>query len=375
MKKFLASLLALSMTASLAAPAFASKSGAIVGDSTVEDVTFTVTVPSTLNFALDPGQTSLGPSQISDTSFSMSNSSEFATLAAFYIDVNTVDGVEIAQDSAMTGYADLTATAKKLSFGVIAAASDNGVADNRAITYNAANPDSIKQVVVTPDNASTVDVDESRNGLDFGIILAGTKVAIDGEITDGTTVTTDNATDLHASFQFFSKMNSYADWNDGDVTVSGVYLLAALNPKTLEVVGDDPGPAVPSKIVTGTTGLVTAATTLPAAPTASTPATPPPVGFGGTAIDGGGTATSSDVYPIVKASATDLKIPFYAGEGVTISSVGVGSAWPATDWSYSEEDAEFTLPGAKIKSMGSTGTVVIKIVADGVTYNLNLSLS
>jgi len=213
--------------------------GDLVGEGTVEDYVFTITVPTNLDFALDPAQESLGPSQISNVDFSFESTSNFATLIAFYLKVVTADGVTLLDDSEMDGYALFSASEKELSFGAIVAKTDDGT----DIVYDEDNDDSIIAAAKTDGK------------FEFGIVLAGKGVELDGTIDEDLL----NTADMNASFQFYSRMNAYADWQDDDVSLSGVYMLAAVNPATLKL----------GVIEADTTGLVNV--TLPSV----TPPAPP----------------------------------------------------------------------------------------------------
>jgi hypothetical protein len=306
-KRIFAMLLTVSMIMSMASSAFAVEIGDTEGAGTLENVTLTVTVPTSLDFALDPAQTTAGPSQISNTDFSFSNTSDFATLVAFYLDVELADDVTMMADSAMTDYAAFSASDKELSFGAIAAKTDDGAASNRAVVYDNANTASI--------------VEAASDNLEFGMVLAGTKVSLTG-------VAGANTADLHASFQFYSKMNAYADWQDDDVKLSGVYMLAAVNPATLKISGTT---------VTATTGLVGVAL-----PTAVPPA--PPYGFqtstamsaidnsGSVAYGTGGTpfaGYAEFAYTTAQATAGTAEIPF-AFNGASVTGVYYGAVGAAS---------------------------------------------
>ena len=348
-KKFIASLLVVCLLLSLSGPAFAITLNEIEGNSTMQDAVITVTVPTNLDFALDPAQTTLGPSQISNVSYSFENTAAFATLVAFYLDVNIAEDADgpvatLKPDDEMTDYAKMTATAKELSFGAIAAKTDDGT----TVTYASA----------TNASATTAVVAAEADGLEFGLMLAGTQVALDG--TTGT-----NTANLNASFQFFSRMNAFADWQPGDVSVSGVYMLAAVPPATLTI---DPG----DMIVADTTGLVdkTSDAGFPARPTAVTTSTP---GFYGDSL--GSSATESVNISHTKSSGTDIVVKFYAGEDVSITSVRSATAWSPSDYTYNQSAKTITLKASKFSGASTMGLVVVKIVAGGVTYNVNLILS
>jgi len=213
-KRITALFLALCLITVMSTSAFAREAGYIDGDSSVQSYIITVVVPTNIDFALDPSQVTFGDSQIAAVDIEFENESEFATLIAIYLDVVAGDDVTIVESNDIEDtYHELTATDKELSFGILAAAEYDDGED--------------EWVYDTENDKSIIEADDGE--LDFGFVVAGKKVTSDGTLApDG-----DNDDDLSAAFQFYSIMNAYADWKDGDVSVSGVYLLAAVNSKSL----------------------------------------------------------------------------------------------------------------------------------------------
>jgi len=348
-RKFIAVLLTICLIMSMAMPVMAYDSDDIAGDSTLQNVVFSVTVPTDLDFALDPAQITDGPSQISNVDFKFENTSTFATLVAFYLDIETADDVELKLDAAMDDFALFTASDKELSFGAIVAKTDDG----SDVEYDEDNSDSI------------VEPNVSTGKLEFGMVLAGTHVKIDGTATDPTAAAS-NTDDLNASFQFFSRMNAYANWKPDDVKVSGVYLLVAVNPKTLEG----------GVIEANTTGLVKGG--LPVV-------IPPAVGFmegtGLSNIKGGFTHANG----VIVSGTADFEFDEADGDGKIIPFRFLGT--DITQFFYSEDNVIFgvrtyfakdaggvKLDGAFWDTLGAGDYVLGIALDDGTTWLVYLTV-
>jgi hypothetical protein len=355
MKRFLAFLLTVCLVMSLTTVVFANETGIIEGDVDVESYVFTVDVPMDLDFIFDPAQVSRGPSQISNVDFDFTNTSEFATLIAFYLDIEVADGVALKADSAMDDFALFSASDKELSFGIIAAKEYDDGEDE--FVYDENNADSIVEV----------DILSSGDGyLEFGLVMAGTHVSIAGVVDkDGA-----NEANMVASFQFFSRMNAYALWKADDISVSGLYLLAAVNPATLALSG--------GVLEADTTGLVNVAL----------PSVVPPFGF----VQSGALISNVDNTPFVHANGdtisgkadfdldegdADGKIIPFAFDGKTLAAV----YFSEDDISYADATATFEQVPSGIELQAAWDATpagpffLFIILSDGSAWQLSMTIN
>jgi len=229
MKKLVAIFVVIVLALSLAAPALASNTGEIIGDTTVENVVLEITVPTNLPLALDPLATK-GTTQVVQTPINLINRTEEAkVLTAFYLDAELADGVTFVAAATLDATRfNIDKDAKNIHLGVMAA---------KAIS-SAGVPDFTDGVTVP--FAGTTDI-----SVQYGFI-------IDAQTPEVTGTNPEPAVPGRDAFTFFGLMEAYADWQADDVTVTGVYLLRAISTQTVVTTVDD------------TVGLVTAG--LPARP-------------------------------------------------------------------------------------------------------------
>jgi|GEM_PF-3343632 len=210
-KNFLAMLVALSLVFGLAVPVMG-QTGNVGGGSTVDSPVLEVDVPTNLAFAFNP----LAETQVTESNFRITNGTEDAqVLVAFYLELELANGVKLATPGELIENDDnfkLTATAKELAFGIIAASAGTpgGVEDDE-VAYDNENADSI--VWFEEEVATSGDVEGIF--LEFGFVLEAA-----------------TAGDVDTWFSFYGELNAYAPWTDDDVKVSGVYLVTALSTKT-----------------------------------------------------------------------------------------------------------------------------------------------
>lgn len=201
----------------------AAETGSIGGTSTVTDVTIEVTLPTSLDFAIDPLELdSIEGSQISDVTYLMVNKTLAPVRVGFEIETTLDTGVTLVSDPTTLKKDDITATEKNLYFGALGA---SGITAAGNFADDAA--------------GTTAAFDAKKNTL----VPFGTdgKVSIAWALSPAKDTNTDKAPDTladgnkgMAAFQFFGEMNTYAAWKAGDVKVTGKYTLTALRASTFD---------------------------------------------------------------------------------------------------------------------------------------------
>lgn len=240
MKKVIAVALSALIATSLATPVTAAetaKTGNVTGETSVENVVLNVEIPTVLKMALDPivtygtSNSALGvsSSQFVTKAFDIVNNTKGAdVLAAYYL------GISLPNGATLLGMSDVTASNKHLELGASSKVISVGVIASKAAVLGASKTefDDSKKDSIREFNPTTKD-------LNFGL-----KVPALG--ASGTP---------KASFSFYGAMNAYADWQDDDVIIDGVYVLQPLSSKTTVTTE------------TNATALLGASSPLPAKPT------------------------------------------------------------------------------------------------------------
>jgi hypothetical protein len=360
-RSVLSFVLAIALALGAATPALANESGNISGDSEVKQVVIKATVPTSLSFGIDPlsitsDTNSPEDNQIANQNYQMINkTTEAAIAASFFLTADLADGVKLfaADDSTNVKPEDLSASDKNLSFGVLTA---------KEVTTDTTTPGSVKIVGTT-----VYDKDLANGLVSFGgtDIAAGvetkTSEAAFGFMLEKAQSATELATTSHGigSFQFYGKMNSYADWQPNDVKVKGVYSLLALSAATVANVGTPIG--------------------LNMIPNAKLPGKPDVPAYTNPGFIVGGNTQSTASATVSIAASSDTTIPFYAGEGANLSAatLRVGSTiLPSSDF-------ELTTAGLVLKSgsgsnfgaLGIVGTYTLYLGLGGQTYTVNLTMT
>ena len=197
MKKLIAIALMAVFVLSFAVPALAVD---LVIDTEVEDIALTVTVPVSLTIGLNPLAQGTGatPPQVVQTPINIVNTStDVSAFVGFYLDLEIADDVDYDEISNISGNFAITASSKKIGLGIIAAKSLGPV------VFDDGNPDSI------------VEFDDTDLDLAFGFTL--------DQATGSAPAT---------AFAFYGVMNAYAEWEEDDIIVTGVYVLKALSTQT-----------------------------------------------------------------------------------------------------------------------------------------------
>ena len=129
-KSVTAFVLTLMLIAAFPAAAFA-ESGTITGDSTVDNVTVNVILPTNLNFALDPlGLDTTGENQIATQDFFFVNQTFAPVKVSVAISAATSGGAVLVTTTGGLKLDDTSVTAKNLYFGALGA---TGLTDRKSV--------------------------------------------------------------------------------------------------------------------------------------------------------------------------------------------------------------------------------------------------
>jgi len=317
------------------------QSDTLEGEGTVEEVSFKVVVPTDLAFAIDPFELTASAtsgvtnSQIIGGDYKFLNKTIAPVKIGFNFTMTDKNGgasgvALVADPSAELSPDDDTVTTKKAYLAVIGAKS---VDDNTV-----ANP----QYDITSDGTLVPFSTDGKASTAF--VLANS--------TDGTNVAA--GTVGVASFTFYGVLNSYAKWEDKDITISADYTLTALRPTTYTTLA----------------GTAKGVNQLPAAVTA--------VGFTG-ALFNSANALESKPFNISKAGSGDVTVPFYLGTGsgaltVTGMTTGSGTAY-TVNTDYTSTGGVITIKSARaatFRALAQDATTTTKItLSNGKTYILN----
>lgn len=320
-------------------------SAQVTGESTLHDIILNVIVPTELDFELNPFQIGITPidsdterydSQLTGTEFEIVNAtSGVPVFVGFELQVEGDNGAAFVADRAELNRDDVNETAKNIFFAALAANSaGNFVADNVVTTGNvkvATMSDAMVPFDITDDEDPTGDVVAN-----FAFSLAPP-------------IDTDNA---KTEFRFYAEMNTHAEWQAGDVTVTGVYNLAALRAATASDIE-----------------LTNDGHRLIASADDDSSSNDEPWGTPITAT------TTLNAVPMWNASAP-LQLQFPAGTPgparTSTNIAGLDNPWPNTrdggttiDWSYNQENGRFEL-----SRIANSGTQQIVRIGD-ITVTIN----
>jgi len=316
--KTLAVLLAvLLILATIPAAAFAEDqepTGTIPGGSTVDSVTLNVVLPTNLNFALDPLELNVtSGSQIATTDYFIINQTAAPVKASFEITATLTEEVTLVDDVEELDKDDTSATDKKIYFGALGA---TGITVNDLeFGYEfGSGTDPEGSYDATAGTLVPFSVDEKKATIEFALNKA-TKEETESE-GEADTLAADNKG--VAAFQFYGELNTYADWQANDITVSGAYTLIPLRASTYEMYTTE------GVFIEG--GLNQLKQPEPAEI---------PVGFMGE----GSTLTSVNLGEVSTASTTNIVIPFYFGDATGINLL-LPSGSPANTGHYQVIPAE-----------------------------------
>lgn len=344
-KSVMAFVLTLLLIASFPAAAFA-ESGTIDGDSTVDNVTVNVILPTNLNFALDPlGLDTTGDNQIATQDFFFVNQTFAPVKVSLDITAETSGGAILVSTTGGLSLDDTSVTDKELYFGALGATGLTGTAISSVYTvdpdttyvdvfggtdapqgaYASVSPSAATLIAFTPNTDGTTGAAVISFALDKAIESETTEGAIDSIATDNKGV---------AAFQFYSQLNTYADWEANDITVSGTYTLTPLRDTTYS--GYD-----------YIDGSLNQLETAPPAPTT----------FSVTVEnDGNGTATASAVTAA-------------AGDTVTLSATPdtyyTFDSWETTPSSLTITSNTFTMPAENVTVKANFASSVDVTLTDG----------
>lgn len=339
--------------------------GTIEGDSTVETVVINVVLPSDLDFALDPlGLDVTGDSQIATANYFFLNQTFAPVRVELDVTVTAANEAELAATtSAITGQSDPGVTDKLIYFGALGAtdlsttitATDAAiVTTDSAISYPAyfGGDDAPTGVYPTGTAISEtlVPVVPGAGGTTGSAVIGfALAAAVESSTTPDAIESLAANNDGVAAFQFYAQLNTYADWQAGDVSVTGNYTLVPLRGETYDTYHAEE------------VGLNQYIVTEPE------PEEPEAVGFIGKDDP---TEMSINVADITSGSA--LVIPFNFGEN-TLTRINMQSGTQvATDqYTVGTSDITFTASRATALKGISASTYYTVILSDSSQYTIN----
>jgi uncharacterized protein YjdB len=230
-KAFSAMLAVLLLAVSLPVASFAaSDNQSITGDSTVDDVTLEVTVPMNLNFALDPLELNVtSGSQVATADYFFVNRTAAPVKVAVNLTAVVTNGAVLVDDPDTLSPYDTEVTTKEIYFAALGATSItvNDLDFDYVTTEGAIAPAGTYDA--TSSALTYFDSADKKANIAFALDKA-TNVETDGTPTTGAALALNDKG--AATFQFFSKMNTYADWQPNDIKITGNYTLTALSATT-----------------------------------------------------------------------------------------------------------------------------------------------
>jgi hypothetical protein len=313
-------------------------SGAIVGDSTVNNVVFVVVVPANIDFAIDPFElgTSIGGGQITGASYPFINKTIAPVKIALNFEADLTGGggdAALVDDPAALSPDDDTVTAKKLYFAALGA---KEISDNTATT-------------VTFDKE---DVPETLAPFS----AAGKTAAMSFVLKAGNGSAPASGTGGVAAFTFYGVLNSYADWQDGDVSVEAAYTLSALRPDTYTTLSDSAVGVNQIATAPGGGNVITADITLAATGTSGAP----------NSADIGKTVANTNGFTIL-LSAKPASISGVTRQNNTSANV---TELTASQYTYDAASGVLAIAPGVTPSAASaaTGTTLVIATASGTYY-------
>ncbi len=361
--KTLAALLAvLVLVISLPITAFADQTtNTITGDSTVDDVTPSVVVPMNLDFALDPLELNvISGSQVATTDYFFINKTKTPVKVAVDLTLSTTSSsVTVIGDPSTLSPYDTEVTTKDIYFAALGATGITGGAISFTTTSGS--------ITAKGTYSSTSAALAAFNTTDKKASLA---FALD-KATD--TDTTGAALAINnkgvAAFQFYAKMNTYADWKDGDISIGGAYTLTALSATTYKNYTDNS-----SYITDGFNQLKTAKPVTAIAVTSSAI----------TMVNGDTMQMTADITP---ANATNKTVTWSVENGSGSATITTGGALTATgvgtvtvkatanDGSSVVGTQEITITAATVAVTGITVTASAISVNNGSTLQMTANVA
>lgn len=326
--------------------------GTIGGDSNVIDVTLNVLLPTNLDFALDPLGLGSQDNQVSPADYFFVNMT-FAPVKVALDITATASGGAVLVSSPDTLEPDNPAvTDKEIYFAALGAGGVSGEAIS--VTTTSAVITSSSGIYDYTSSAATRVAFTPSSGGATGSAVIGFAL---GAATESST-TPDAIEALATSnggvavFQFFGSLNTYADWQANDLTVSGAYTLTPLRTTTYS---DYTG-----EFVAGSLNQIEM--------TPAAPAEPDPVGFIG------------EVDPTVKSitiasiSGTQLVIPFNLGSETVASIKSASGTTVATD-QYTVDAVNKTITYSETRTTAlknlTVSTYNTITLSGGGTYTIN----
>lgn len=375
----LAFILTLLLIAAFPAAAFAETAdeGTIGGGSEIVDVTLNVLLPTNLNFSLDPFGVESEENQVDPTTDYFFVNQTFAPVKVeLGITANLSGSAVLVGSESDVSPDDPTAILKKIYFAALGAKETTGesiyVVDEDT-TSSAVFTSTSAVYDYTSAAATRVPFAPSGDGTASGsaVIAFALGAAEESTVTDGAvSALADNDAGV-AAFQFYAAMNTYAEWADDDIKVSGAYTLTPLRTTTYTGYADDiiaeslnqleTAPPVPPE-PTYTGPYFTSGTAQPAASPAGI------LTFTGTPLE-----ITADALPL----PLDLN-------GETITSIGVGTVAGTSTLTftvttdYTITDDVITLTTSRMSTLNgiaSGSNRYINIVVDGTTYAILLHQS
>lgn len=206
----------------------ATDGGTITGDSSVDDVTLKVIVPTSLDFALDPLELNVtSGSQVATTSYIFVNKTAAPVKITVGLTAEPAEDVTLVDDPDTLSPYDTEVTDKKIFFAALGA---TGIAED-AIDFAFDDESEAPEISYSDDTSPKIPFKSSTKKANIAFALdKAADVETDGTPGDDAALA-DDAKGV-AAFQFFSKLNTYAEWEDNDIDVSGAYKLIALSATT-----------------------------------------------------------------------------------------------------------------------------------------------
>lgn len=338
-------------------------SGTITGDSTVDNVIVEVILPTSLDFALDPlGLDTTGDNQIATQDFFFVNQTFAPVKVSVDITAETSGGAVLVATTGGLSLDDTSVTDKELYFGALGATGLTGASittTTAGVSYSAifgsTTGPAASYATVSAVADTLVTLTPSSDGTTGAAVLSfALDKAVESSTTPGSIESLAAADAGVAAFQFYSQLNTYAEWEDNDISVSGTYTLIPLRDTTYS--GYD--------YIDGSLNQLV--------PEVVTPPTPPTPYGGITGFIVGTDTTGTTIAAITssKASATNITIPFYFN-GKTITSLTMNP--PATP--YALPVAEYAISGDNLIVKKDVGTYTFRTVSTTGNKTMVLTLS
>jgi len=343
-------------------------SGTISGSSTVDTVVVNVILPTSLNFALDPlGLDTTGDNQIATQDFFFVNQTFAPVKISIDIDAETSGGAVLVSTTGGLSLDDTSVTDKDLYFGALGATGLTGAsitATTVGVSYSAifGSPTgpaaSYSTVSAVAETLTTID--PSNDGTTGSAVISfALDKAVESSTTPGSIDSLAASDKGVAAFQFYSQLNTYAEWEADDITVTGSYTLIPLRDTTYT--GYDYIAGSLNQLVPEEEEVVT-----PSYDSA---------GF----IIGDDTFTTHAAITVSKASADDVSIAFFY-DGLTITSLVMNGTYTVLDADYDAvgNALVFNKDGAGTYLLDKSSVAVktfVLTLSDSSTYTFSINLT